>query len=189
MPAHATAVSLLEAPPTDPVLLLVKRVQQGDVRAYERLYRQFVGRVYAVCLRMLAETTWAERITQDVFVQAWERLHTFRGDGPFGAWLHRLTVNTVLLELRTRKRRLKRIQPTSDLVAYDRPASQAPEGSRMDLEAAIAQLPEKARLVFVLYAVEGYKHHEIADLLNVTVGTTKAQLHRARGLLRTMLTR
>jgi len=187
MLAHATVVSLLEAPPTDPVLLLVERVQRGDVQAYEALYRKFVGRVYAVCMRMLAEVTWAEQVTQDVFVHAWEKIQSFRGDGPFGAWLHRLAVNTVLLELRMHKRQRQRLQPTADIAAYDRPASQAPEGSRMDLEAAIAQLPEKARLVFVLYAVEGYKHQEIADLLHVTVGTTKAQLHRARTLLRTML--
>lgn len=187
MPAPVTIDASVETTPTDPVLALVRRVQTGDAGAYERVYRQFVGRVYATCLRMLANQEWAEQVTQDVFVQAWERIASFRADGSFAGWLHRLTVNTVLLALRTRKRRRQWIQTTTDMLRYDRTARQAPEGSRLDLEAAIATLPEKARLVFVLYTIEGYKHEEIANVLQVTVGTTKAQLHRARKLLRTRL--
>ena len=166
---------------------LIQRVQQGDHAAFARLHRKEVGRVYAICLRMLADRVWAEEMVQDVFVRVWERIGSFRGDGPFEAWLRKLTVNAVLVALRSARRRNARVFTTDDLSSYDQPGSIATPGVRLDLEHAIARLPEKARLVFVLHDIEGYRHREIADMIGITVGTTKSQLHRARCLLREAL--
>jgi RNA polymerase sigma-70 factor (ECF subfamily) len=172
------------APAQDDV---VARAQSGDERAFERLYRENLGRVYALCLRMTGDRTDAEELTQEAFVRAWQKIGSFRGESAFSTWLHRLTVNLVLTEFRTRQRRRDRVTLTDDLSAHDAPArSQAPR-ERVDLESAIASLPEGARHVFVLYEIEGYKHDEIASMMGIASGTTKAQLHRARRLLREAL--
>lgn len=171
--------------PAVPEAVLVQQVQAGDRVAFELLYRRTVGRVYALCLRMLADPQRAAETTQDVFVRAWERKHTYRADAPFGAWLNRIAVRLALDARRTRRRWQDRfVAPPEGL---DPAGSAHPAGAGVDLERAIAGLPEKARLVFVLHDVEGYRHAEIADLMDITVGTTKAQLHRARHLLRAAL--
>jgi RNA polymerase sigma-70 factor, ECF subfamily len=153
---------------------------------FEELYRANAGRVYALCLRMTADSALAAELTQDVFVRAWNKLDTFRGESEFSTWLRRLAVNHVLNELTARKRRESRIEVTGDLEQYDRGRSMQVE-SRMDLERAIAALPDRARQVFVLHDVEGYRHEDIARLNGVAVGTVKAQLHRARKLLQKLL--
>jgi RNA polymerase sigma-70 factor (ECF subfamily) len=153
---------------------------------FEALYRANAGRVYALCLRMTADSALAAELTQDVFVRAWSKLDTFRGEAEFSTWLRRLTVNLVLNELTARKRRESRIEVTDDLEQFDRGRGMQVE-SRMDLERAIAALPERARQVFVLHDVEGYRHQDIARLNGVAVGTVKAQLHRARKLLQKLL--
>ena len=171
--------------PTD----VVRRAQAGDVAAFEQLYRENLNRVYAVCLRLCADGVKAEELTQDVFVRAWERLKSFEGKSAFSTWLHRLAVNVVLGEKRSESVRVTRIFATDDLEQYDAPSRRSDPGDAMDLERAIAGLPPGARAVFVLHDVEGYRHEEIARMHGTAVGTCKAQLHRARRLLREALGR
>ena len=173
---------------------LVERAQAGEVGAFEALYRGNVGRVFALCLRMCGDRREAEERTQDAFVRAWEKLDGFHGRSAFSSWLHRLTVNVVLGHWRTQGRRRQRVVAFEDYVGGgdDRldlaSESSAPlVGEGLDLERAIAALPSGARTVFVLYDVEGYQHSEIAEMTGLATGTCKAQLHRARQLLRKAL--
>ena len=166
---------------------VITRAQSGDERAFERLYRENLSRVYALCLRMTGDRIDAEELTQEAFVRAWQKIGSFRGESAFSTWLHRLTVNLVLTEFRSRARRRERVALSDDLTALDAPARNEAPRERVDLESAIAALPEGARHVFVLYEIEGYKHEEIASMMGIASGTTKAQLHRARKLLRESL--
>ena len=176
---------VLDAPATS----LVVDAQAGSVSAFEKLYHEHVGRVYALCLRLSGDVAAAEELTQDVFVRAWEKLGTFRGDSSFGTWLHRMTINMVLGQRRSDGRRAARIVLTHDLNIYDGESRGASRpGDRLDLEAAMATLPEATRSVFVLHEVEGYTHQEIAELTGRAEGTCKALLHRARRLLKERLT-
>ncbi len=169
-------------------LLLVRRAQGGDRRAFEELYRLHVNRVYGLCLRMSGQRTLAEDLTQEAFIRAWEKLGTFRGDSAFFSWLYRLTFNVVLGDRRSQARRTARIVEKEDLSDLPQPAGDHRRpGLRVDLEAAIATLPPGARQVFVLHDVEGYKHEEIAEMTGLAAGTSKAHLHRARKLLREQL--
>ncbi len=168
---------------------LVARARARDVGAFEILYRTHVGRIFALCRRMTADARRAEELTQRAFIAAWEKLPHFRGESTFPSWLHRIAVNTVLADLRAEERRSRRVFGTDDPAAFEtapHPGS-PPPGFRLDLENAIAALPPQARAVFVLHDIEGWDHAGIAAELGVTVGTTKAQLHRARGLLRQFL--
>jgi RNA polymerase sigma-70 factor, ECF subfamily len=166
----------------------VRRAQTGDVDAFELLYREHSPRIYALCLRLKAgDTSDATELLQDVFIKAWRRLDTFRGDSAFVSWLHRLAVNTMLENARSDQRRTARVLPMEDTSRLAGAARSSGVESRMDMESAIASLPKGARLAFVLHDIEGYQHQEIAEQLSVTVGTVKAQLHRARRLLRERL--
>jgi len=174
--------------PVDDVALAAR----GDRRAFERLYRDHVDKVFTLCARMVGERMRAEELTQDVFVRAWEKLGQFRGDSAFGTWLHRLAVNVVLNERQAEKRRRERHDDgieDMDVIAYGDARPLPVPGLSLDLEAAIAALPPGAKKVFVLHDVEGYTHEEIAGQLGVTAGGCKAQLHRARMLLREALNR
>lgn len=163
----------------------VRRAQAGDRAAFRELYEEHVGRVYALCLRMTGEPEEAMERTQDAFVLAWRKLRSFRGEAAFGTWLHRLTVNVVLTERRSTGRLVRRETAATDT---GRRFESAPRvGLGVDLERAIARLPSGARRVFVLYDVEGYGHQEIAEMTGIAAGTSKAQLHRARRLLREAL--
>jgi RNA polymerase sigma-70 factor (ECF subfamily) len=159
----------------------------GDAQAFERLYRAHVARVHSLARRMVGPDD-ADELTQDVFVRAWEKLGTFRGESAFGTWLHRVAINVILGKRQTMATRRGRFTGSPELLGQF-PAKAAPAGLRLDFETAIAQLPEGAREVFVLHDVQGYKHQEIADMLGVTSGTSKAQLHRARMALRRHLDR
>lgn len=166
------------------------RAARGDRDAFGRLYQAHAGRVFALCARMTADRALAEELTQDAFVRAWEKLPLFRGESSFGTWLHRLTVNVVLNHREADGRRRRHLAADDDGDALDHaPARPLAPGDRMDLEQAIAALPPGARRVFVLFDVEGYTHDEIARLLGITSGGSKAQLHRARLLLRAALQR
>lgn len=165
---------------------LVFRAQGGDLSAYEAIYERHVGRVHALCLRMTANADRAEELTQDAFVRAWEKLRSFRGESEFSAWLGRVAVNVVLAERRSRGRRPPET-PMGDAPELRHPAADLRPESGFDLEQAIGRLPARARAVFVLHDVEGYRHAEIAGLLDISAGTSKAQLHRARKLLREAL--
>lgn len=168
---------------------LVRRAQAGDVSAFELLYRENVGRVYALCFRLAGEASLAEELAQDVFVRAWEKLGSFRGESAFSSWLYPIAVNVALSERRSRRRRTARITTTDDLTPFERPEKAGGPETGFDLEKAMASLPPGARAVFVLHDVEGYRHDEIARLTGVATGTSKAQLHRARKLLREALGR
>ena len=169
---------------------LIQRAQQGDQAAFEQLYRAHVGRVYALCLRLTADAAQAEERTQDAFVRAWERLGSFRRESAFATWLYRLTVNVVFLSERAGRRRALRVFTTDAPETWERPVdAHNTAATQLDLERAIATLPPGAREVFVLHDVEGYRHHEIAQLTGIAVGTSKAQLFRARRLLREALNR
>ena len=172
----------------EPMTDLVDRARAGDDGAFAELYRRHAGRMLALGTRLAGDPGRGEELLQDVFVRAWSRLDGFRGESGFGTWLHRLAVNVVLSDRRAVQRRLRRVEAVGD--ALDAlPATLAAPGERLDLDAAIARLPEGARAVFVLHDVEGYRHAEIGDLLGIAEGTSKAQLFRARRLLREALDR
>jgi len=168
-------------PPSD-----VARAAAGDVRAFEELYRTHLPRIHSLVRRMTAGRD-AEELTQDVFVRAWQKLGTFRGDATFATWLHRLAVNVVIERFRTEQARRARLHDGEEIFdTLSAPAQTRDIG--MDFEAALEKLPDGAREIFVLHDVEGHKHHEIATLLGISAGTSKAQLHRARMMLRRHLT-
>lgn len=166
---------------------LIAAARDGDVRAFEELYRAHVGRVFAICLRVAADRERAEELTQDVFVRAWLKIESFAGRSSLGSWLYRLAVNVAIDALRRDRRRSGRETAIEDLGMSGEPHSAADPGDRMDLESAIASLPSGARTVLVLHDIEGFRHEEIAELLRVSSGTSKAQLFRARRLLRARL--
>lgn len=167
----------------------VEQAQAGDRHAFEKLYRGHCDRIFALCWRMCGcDVALAEDLVQEAFIRAWNKLHLFRGDSKFGTWLHRLAVNVVLSDRRIRVKRLQReqemVEGVERTLAGD---SDVAAPLRRDLEAAIAGLPERARTVLVLYDVEGYQHIEIAEMTGMAVGSSKAQLHRARKLVRERL--
>jgi RNA polymerase sigma-70 factor (ECF subfamily) len=181
-------LTLSPTPASDDVALAIT----GDRRAFERLYRANVDRIFSVCVRMVGDRARAEELTQDAFVRAWEKLGTFRGDAQFSTWLHRLAVNVVLNDREAEGRRRDRHDDgieDMDAIAHGDVRPLPVPGLSLDLEQAIAALPPGAKKVFVLHDVEGYTHEEIAEQLGITSGGCKAQLHRARMLLRRMLTR
>ena len=168
----------------------IRRAQAGEVDAFELLYREHAGRIFALCLRLQAgNSAEATELMQDVFIKAWRRLATFRGDCAFSSWLHRMAVNTMLENARSDRRRIARVLLMDDTSLLPGAARSSGVELKMDMEDAIASLPRGARLAFVLHDVEGYQHQEIAEQLSVSVGTVKAQLHRARRLLRERLER
>ena len=158
----------------------------GDASAFERIYRTHVARIHSLARRMLGPAE-ADEVTQDIFVRAWQKLGQFRGEAALGTWLHRLAVNVVIE--RRRSFAIQRARMADDDTAIDL-LSTAPARSdlRVDFENAIERLPPGAREIFVLHDVEGHKHREIAALLDITSGTSKRQLHRARMLMRRYLT-
>lgn len=169
---------------------LVQRARSGDTRAFERLYREHAGKVYGLCLRMTRDAALAEDCTQETFVNAWRALDRFETRSSVGTWLHRIAVNVAL----GKRRKISPLIVDSDSVGTageDEPVEsewtlETPLEVN-EIETAIADLPDGARDVLVLYAIYGYSHAEAAEMLGVAEGTCKAQLHRARGLLRDRL--
>jgi RNA polymerase sigma-70 factor (ECF subfamily) len=164
---------------------LVSRACRGDVGAFEDLYRQHVGRVYGLCLRMTGQPESAEDLTQDTFVNAWRSLPGYEGRSSFSTWLHRIAVNAVLAKRRSPQGR-NEVSMTDDVgeqMEFEaNPAMD--EATPIDVERAIAALPPGARDIVVLHGIYGYSHEEAATMLGIAVGTCKAQLHRARHLMR-----
>jgi RNA polymerase sigma-70 factor (ECF subfamily) len=165
---------------------------QGDMEAFEELYRRHHRRVYSLCLRMVRNASEAEDLTQEVFVLLFRKLHTFRGESSFTTWLHRLTVNQVLMHFR---RAVVRTEKTTDdgsipirIVSGTENPSRMALIDRIALNQAIGQLPRGYRLVFILHDLEGYEHDQIGKMLGCAVGTSKSQLHKARQRLRQLLT-
>ncbi|TAH42156.1 MAG: sigma-70 family RNA polymerase sigma factor [Rhodocyclaceae bacterium] len=165
---------------------LVRHARSGDVRAFEKLYRRHVGRVHGAVWRLSGmNSTRAEELAQEAFVRAWEKLDSFRFESAFSTWLHRLAVNVALMELR--RRDLEDATESDELERASEPVRPFCVAERADLERAVASLPPRARAVLVLHDIEGWKHEEISRELDMAVGSSKAQLHRARGLLRRAL--
>jgi len=166
---------------------LVDRARRGDVDAFEQLYGMYVGRVYALCLRLTADPVQARELAQDTFVRAWEALPRFRADASFTTWLHRIAVNALLERRRRDRRRTARVSLAEDEEDGESVVAGvvlAPDvATAIDLERAVAALPPGVRRAFVLHAVEGYTHEEIATMTGLAAGTLRAQLHRARQLL------
>ena len=160
----------------------VARAAAGDVRAFEELYRAHLPRVHSLVRRMGGARD-ADELAQDVFVRVWQKLATFRGESAFTTWLHRLTVNVVIERFRSDATRRQRLRDGEDIFEM-LPAPSRSGDLSMDFETALVKLPDGAREIFVLHDVEGYKHSEIAALLEISPGTSKAQLHRARMMLR-----
>jgi RNA polymerase sigma-70 factor, ECF subfamily len=177
-----------QAAPND--LELARAAAVGDRSAFETLYQRHYRRVYSLCLRMTGSPEEAEDLTQDVFIQLYRRIGSYRGEALFTTWLHRLTVNQVLMRFRKRAVKFESITVDGEL-----PLPAEPEGSprtlpiidAIALDRAIAKLPPGYRTVFVLHDIEGYEHEEIAHTLGVTIGTSKSQLHKARLKLRELL--
>jgi RNA polymerase sigma-70 factor (ECF subfamily) len=170
---------------------LARTSANGDMEAFAQLYQRHNRRVYALCLRMAANVAEAEDLVQDVFIQLFRKIGSFRGEAAFTTWLHRLAVNQVLMHFR--KRAVRKEQTTEDdempvqvAVGTENPR-RMPVIDRMELDRAIAQLPRGYRTVFALHDVEGYEHEEIARMLGCSVGTSKSQLHKARMKLRGLL--
>jgi RNA polymerase sigma-70 factor (ECF subfamily) len=172
-------------------LALVERCRQGDLAAFESIYRTHAGRLYSVACRLLGNPADAEDMLQDIFLAAHRKLDTFRGDSALGTWLYRLAMNLCLDYLRSRAARTGRLtgaledEPGLSDTGSRRLAEQAV--TRMDLERALAQLPEGCRTAFVLHDIEGLEHREIAEVLGVAEGTSKSQVHKARLRLRALL--
>ncbi|HKQ51136.1 MAG TPA: RNA polymerase sigma factor [Pyrinomonadaceae bacterium] len=178
-------------PPVTADYLLAQKAASGDMEAFEELYRRHNRRVFSLCLRMTQNQTEAEDLMQEAFIQLFRKIGSFRGDSAFTTWLHRLTVNQVLMHFRKRSVKLEKTTeegetPEQTVMGTENP-NLMPVVDRIALDHAIAQLPPGYRTVFVLHDIEGHEHEEIARMLNVAVGTSKSQLHKARMRLRALL--
>jgi RNA polymerase sigma-70 factor, ECF subfamily len=171
---------------------LTQAASAGDMAAFEQLYARHSRRVYSLCLRMTANTAEAEDLAQEVFIQLYRKAGSFRGESAFTTWLHRLTVNQVLMHFRRRGVKVEQVtedgESPQQVVAGTENPSQMPVVDRIALDRAVSRLPPGYRAVFVLHDVEGHEHEEVARLLGCSVGTSKSQLHKARMRLRQLLT-
>ena len=170
---------------------LTQRAAGGDMAAFEQLYERHNRRVYSLCLRMTQNVAEAEDLAQEVFIQLFRKVGSFRGESAFTTWLHRLTVNQVLMHFRKRGVRMEQTTDDGDVpvqvVRGTEDPRRMPVVDRIALDKAVAQLPPGYRSVFILHDVEGHEHEEVARLLGCSVGTSKSQLHKARMKLRTLL--
>jgi RNA polymerase sigma-70 factor (ECF subfamily) len=166
---------------------LALAAKAGEVSAFEKLYRATAGRVYAVCLRLSGSPDLADELTQETFVRAWRKLPAFRGESAFATWITRIAVNVALSERKKSARLESRLERPENIEELGVSRETGDAESSIDLEKAIAGLPEKARRVFVLHDVEGWKHEEIAIHAGIAVGTSKAHLHKARETLKEAL--
>ena len=170
---------------------LVARVRAGDFDAFEALYREHAARLYTLACRMAGSPEDGEDLLQEIFLQAYRKLGSFKGDSSIGTWLYRLAVNQCLDVLRGRQSKMARVTDSLDDEGAAEPAAVAPvvptAVSRLDLDRAIAKLPQGCRAAFILHDVEGFEHNEVAKLLGVSEGTSKSQVHKARLRLRGLL--
>lgn len=168
---------------------LINECKMGDSVAFKSLYDKYSGRVYALALRMCGNNDVADDLTQEVFIKVWESISSFKGESAFYSWLHRICINCFLMKLRTDKNYEKKISESFNnsegnfegnllMIAYTN------DDFTLDMEKAIRKLPSKAKLIFILFEIEGYKHKEISQMLNIEEGTSKAHLHKARKILR-----
>jgi RNA polymerase sigma-70 factor (ECF subfamily) len=184
-----TEIETVNANDTD--IVLIQKVVSGSIAAFEMLYERYHRRTYSLCLRMTNNATEAEDLTQEVFIQLYRKISSFRGASAFSTWLHRLTVNQVLMHFRRRSVKSEKTSDDGEMPEQTLPGTEDPMKmpivDRIALTNAIAQLPNGYRNVFVLHDVEGYEHEEIARIMGISVGTSKSQLHKARLKLRGLL--
>ena len=170
---------------------LTQAAAAGDMGAFEEVYQRHHRRVYSICLRMLQNAHEAEDLTQDVFIQLYRKIGSFRGDSAFTTWLHRMTVNQVLMHFRRRSVKNEKVSEDGEIPEQTVVGSSDPNRmqviDRIALRNAIAELPKGYKNVFILHDVEGYEHEEVARRLGISVGTSKSQLHKARLKLRGLL--
>ena len=170
---------------------LAQAASKGDMASFEEIYQRHHRRVYSICLRMLQNAYEAEDLTQDVFIQLYRKIGSFRGDSAFTTWLHRMTVNQVLMHFRKRNVKFEKTTEEGEtpvqIVPGTENAERMPVVDKIALENAIDQLPAGYKNVFVLHDVEGFEHEEVAKILGCSVGTSKSQLHKARLKLRKLL--
>ena len=176
---------------TAPDIALCRVATGGNIAAFELLYERYHRRTYSLCLRMTSSQTEAEDLTQEVFIQLFRKIGSFRGDSAFSTWLHRLTVNQVLMHFRRRSVKNERTSEDGEMPEQSVPGTANPNRmqvvDRIALKNAIAELPNGYRNVFVLHDVEGFEHEEVARMMGISVGTSKSQLHKARLKLRGLL--
>jgi RNA polymerase sigma-70 factor (ECF subfamily) len=197
---ESASVPLLQSPAVansetfeanSPDFALAQIAAKGNISAFELLYERYHRRTYSLCLRMTNSQTEAEDLTQEVFIQLFRKIGSFRGDSAFSTWLHRLTVNQVLMYFRRRSVKNEKTSESGEMpeqtVSGTENPRKMPVLDRIALKNAVAQLPPGYRNVFVLHDVEGYEHEEVARLLGISVGTSKSQLHKARLKLRGLL--
>ena len=173
----------------------IERARQGDETAFQALYDRHKRRVYSLCLRMTANTAEAEDLTQEAFLQLYRKIGTFRGESAFSTWLHRLSVNVVLMHLRKKNLPVVSLEETTQVGEEDTPKkdfgaedlSLAGSIDRLQLQRAVDDLPPGYRTIFVLHDIEGYEHNEIAGIVGCSIGNSKSQLHKARMKLRDLL--
>jgi RNA polymerase sigma-70 factor (ECF subfamily) len=174
-----------------PDVELARLAAAGNISAFERLYERYHRRTYSLCLRMTSSQTESEDLTQEVFIQLFRKVGSFRGESAFSTWLHRLTVNQVLMHFRRRSVKNEKTSEDGEMPEQIMPGtenqSKMPVLDRIALKRAIDQLPPGYRSAFVLHDVEGYEHEEVARILGISVGTSKSQLHKARLKLRGLL--
>ena len=180
---------IVEADSSD--LVLTQMAAKGNISAFEMLYERHHRRVYSLCLRMTNSQTEAEDLTQEVFIQLFRKISSFRGDSAFSTWLHRMTVNQVLMHFRRRSVKNEKTSDSGDMPEQTVRGTENPRKmpvlDRIALKRAVAQLPNGYRNVFILHDVQGYEHEEVANLMGISVGTSKSQLHKARLKLRGLL--
>jgi RNA polymerase sigma-70 factor (ECF subfamily) len=179
-PANAGPRLVVLAPDEASLIALCQRRHQG---AFRQLYEQYLGQVYGLCLRLTADRALAEDAAQEVFIQLWRRIDSFRGDSSFSTWLHALCSNTAISYLRRQKSWRQRIHLGEDVEELTQALEAEAPPDLADLDACIRRLPERARLIFVLHAVEGYRQEQVARMLGIAPGTVKAQFHRTKQLL------
>jgi RNA polymerase sigma-70 factor (ECF subfamily) len=188
--AGGGALELVSKSP-DKEFELIRQASAGNSYAFRELYENNVNRVYAVCLRASQDPDTADELTQEVFIKAYEKLSTFQFGSKFSSWLHSIAINQFLMMKRSEKRFSERVSELTQMIDNEqiRTKSKHHHDARIDIEQALEKLPEQARIAFILHDIEGYKHHEIADIMNIETGTSKAHLHRARRMLREELTK
>lgn len=179
---HGNVVAAQEAFAEKSERDLISAVQQGDRKAYQTLYQTYIGQVYGLCFRLTSDQGLAEDAAQEVFIQLWRKIGNFKGDSKFSTWLHTVTSNITISYLRKQRGWWQRMFNIEDTEAMHHAAQQSTDLG--DLEGYIARLPERARVVFVLHAIEGYRHEDIANITGMAVGSSKAQFHRAKQLLK-----
>lgn len=186
MGSQAVSLNLIIKNP-DEDFRLVEKAADGNQDAFKELFLKNVSKIHSLCLRISSDTFVAEELTQEVFIKAWEKLKTFKFESKFSSWLHSIAVNQFLMHLRSEKRRSQNTEEFSKDKNINNPKHI--NDIRMDIETAIKALPEQAKLVLVLHDIEGYKHNEIAKMMSIETGTSKAHLHRARKILREELSK